>query len=62
MSRELDLINKVKEEYVKSVSRGKKRRTLEEALQSALDNTTPEHSGAPSYSTDQGENDSEEWI
>ena len=58
---ERELTEKMRDKYVGEL-RGK-RKTVEEALQEALDNTTPEHSGAPNY--DQFETDDteeSEWI
>lgn len=58
---EFELEDKLKEEYVRSVAGEKKKRTLEEALQEALDNTTPESSGAPEMQ-DEPEEQDVEWI
>jgi len=44
---EAELTDKLREKYVGEL--GRKRKTVEEALQEALDNTTPEHPGAPNY-------------
>jgi hypothetical protein len=58
---ERDLTEKMREKYVGELRRPRK--TVEKALQEALDNTTPEHSGAPDY--DQFETDASEeseWI
>ena len=57
----LELEDKLREEYVKSVAGEKKQRTLEEALQEALDNTTPEFPGAPELQ-DEPEEQDVEWI
>ena len=62
MSREIDLIENVKKEVKRVLGEGKPRRTVEEALQSALDNTTPEHAGAPTFTVDEGDDGSGEWI
>ena len=56
-----DLTEKLREKYVGELRRPRK--TVEEALQEALDNTTPEHAGSPNY--DQFETDGSEeseWI
>jgi hypothetical protein len=43
--------------------RGRKKKTVEEALQEALDNTTPEHSGSPNYEQfETDEHEESEWI
>ena len=58
---ERELTKKMKDKYVGELRH--KRKTVEEALQEALDNTTPEHAGAPDY--DQFETDDAdepEWI
>jgi hypothetical protein len=40
-----------------------KRKTVEEALQEALDNTTPEHAGIPDYDKfESDESEESEWI
>jgi hypothetical protein len=46
---EKDLTEKLRDQYVTDVIGDKKPKTVEEALQEALDNTTPEHAGAPDY-------------
>lgn len=56
-----ELTKKMKDKYVGELRN--KRKTVEEALQEALDNTTPEHAGSPNY--DQYETDDteeSEWI
>ena len=58
---EFELEDKLKEEYVRSVAGEKKKRTLEEALQEALDNTTPAFPGAPDIQEEPEEEDAE-WI
>ncbi len=58
---EFELTDKLKEEYVRNVAGEKKKRTLEEALQEALDNTTPESPGAPNLQEEPEEQDAE-WI
>ena len=58
---EFELTDKLKEEYVRDVAGEKKKRTLEEALQEALDNTTPEAPGAPEMQ-DEPEEQDVEWI
>jgi len=59
---DVELTDRLRENYVKAVRGEKKARTLEDALQEALDNTTPEHAGTPDYAEeDQGEPEAE-WI
>ena len=56
-----ELTEKMRDKYVGDLRH--KRKTVEEALQEALDNTTPEHSGSPNY--DQFETDDteeSEWL
>ena len=55
------LEDELKEKYVRDVAGEKKKRTLEEALQEALDNTTPESPGAPEMQ-DEPEEQDVEWI
>lgn len=58
-----DLADELQKKYVDDVVGEKKSRTLEDALQEALDNTTPEHSGTPNYGSAQIEKAPEpEWI
>ena len=60
---DLELEDRLRENYVKAVRGEKKARSLEDALQEALDNTTPEHAGAPDYASDVDPEDAEsEWI
>lgn len=58
---EIELTDKLKAEYVKDVVGEKKHRTLEDALQEALDNTTPESPGVPDIPNELEELDVE-WI
>jgi hypothetical protein len=61
---ERELTEKLREKYVDEVCKNVKERTVEEALQEALDNTTPEHAGAPNrsqYEFEDEDNESE-WI
>ncbi len=58
--KERDLTEKLRDEYVNEATGGKPRKTVEQALQEALDNTTPEHAGTPNYGTDD-EEEQEEW-
>jgi len=58
---EIELTEKLREEYVKDVVGEKKYRTLEDALQEALDNTTPESPGEPDRPQESEEQDVE-WI
>jgi hypothetical protein len=61
--KEHDLTEKLRDTYVKEVVGNKKERTVEEALQEALDNTTPEHAGHPDYSHYEVDTEEEpEWI
>jgi hypothetical protein len=60
-----ELEDKLRETYVSDVTGEKKHRTLEDALQEALDNTTPELPGAPNTSSAYEipeEQDEPEWI
>ena len=60
---DIELTDRLRENYVKAVVGEKKARSLEEALQEALDNTTPEHSGHPDHSSDRDPEQFEpEWI
>ena len=52
----------MREKYVDGVLGNKPRRTVEEALQEALDNTTPEHAGAPNRTSYELTEDEPEWI
>ena len=60
---DLELEDKLREDYTKAVLGTRKARSLEEALQEALDNTTPERAGEPDYTSDT-EQDApvSEWI
>lgn len=61
--QERELLDKVRQQYVKEVVGEKKQRTLEDALQEALDNTTPEFPGAPNSRTEKPEDQTDaEWI
>ncbi len=58
---ERELTERMRDKYVGEL-RGK-RKTVEEALQEALDNTTPEHAGSPDYNQFETEDSEEsEWI
>ena len=60
---DIELQDRLRENYVKAVVGEKKARSLEDALQEALDNTTPEHAGVPDYASDADQEDAEpEWI
>jgi len=62
MNRE-ELTEELRKQYVKEIPGEKKNRTLEEALQEALDNTTPKFPGTPNAKVDEsGEFDDAEWI
>lgn len=56
-----ELTEKLRDEYVNEATGGKPRKTVEQALQEALDNTTPEHAGTPNYSPFE-EEDEGFWI
>jgi hypothetical protein len=57
------MTEKVSERYRKDVLGEKSSRTVEEALQEALDNTTPEHPGAPNYDeVTEEQDDHNGWI
>jgi hypothetical protein len=61
--KEHELTEKLRDTYVKEVVGDKKERTVEDALQEALDNTTPEHAGHPDNSHYEIETDEEsEWL
>ena len=63
MSSYQDLMTKLRERYVKDVVGEKPKRTLEDALQEALDNTTPEFPGAPNPPKEPSEEfEDAEWI
>ena len=58
-----ELEDRLRENYVKAVVGEKKARSLEDALQEALDNTTPERPGTPDYASGDNPEDAEpEWI
>ena len=60
---DLELEDRLRENYVKAVVGEKRARSLEDALQEALDNTTPEHAGTPDYASDSDQDSQEpEWI
>jgi hypothetical protein len=57
-----DLTEKLREKYVSELP-SRKNRTVEEALQEALNNTTPEHAGTPDFDQDETKESTEpEWI
>ncbi len=58
------MTEKVSERYRTDVLGEKSSRTLEEALQEALDNTTPERPGTPDYedSTGEDQDDHAGWV
>ncbi len=61
--QERELTDKMREKYVEEVRGGKKQRTVEEAFQEALDNTTPEHAGAPDRTNYEFVDEEEpEWL
>lgn len=61
--REHELVEKLREKYISEVVGERKPRTLEDALQEALDNTTPEFPGAPNAKPEPvGESKNAEWI
>jgi hypothetical protein len=58
---ERELTEKMREKYVGELKGTRK--TVEEALQEALDNTTPEHAGTPDYDQfESDESEESEWI
>ncbi len=58
---ERELTEKLREKFVGEVKHPRK--TVEEAFQEALDNTTPEHAGAPNYTQfEDNEPEESEWI
>jgi hypothetical protein len=60
---ERELTEKLREKYVDDVCGTVKKKTVEEAFQEALDNTTPEQAGSPNRSHYEFEDDQEsEWI
>jgi hypothetical protein len=60
---ERELTEKMREKYVEDLGGTKKKRTVEEALQEALDNTTPEHAGAPNKTNYEFADEQEsEWL
>ena len=59
MNEQDKMAEKLRDEFVKEATGGKPRKTVEQALQEALDNTTPEHAGTPDY--DKEEKEEEEW-
>jgi hypothetical protein len=60
---ERELTEKLREKYVEDVC-GDTKRSVEDALQEALDNTTPEHAGAPNRTNYEfrEEDEESEWI
>jgi hypothetical protein len=61
--KERELTEGFREKYVEELAGTRKKRTVEEALQEALDNTTPEHAGAPNKTNYEFVDDDEpEWI
>jgi hypothetical protein len=56
------MTEKLSERYRQDVLGEKSRKTVEEALQEALDNTTPEHPGAPNYDVTEEQDDYSECI
>ena len=60
---DIELTDKLRVDYANAVVGEKKARSLEEALQEALDNTTPDHSGYADHSSDNDPEQFEsEWI
>ena len=56
-----ELTKKMRDKYVGELRH--KRKTVEEALQEALDNTTPENAGSPNYDQfEKEESEESEWI
>lgn len=59
---DIELEDRLRENYVKAVVGEKKARSLEDALQEALDNTTIERPGTPDYEDDERGEPEPEWI
>lgn len=59
---DIELTERLRENYVKAVNGEKKARSLEDALQEALDNTTVERAGVPDYASDEDQEPEAEWI
>jgi hypothetical protein len=60
---ECELTEKLREKYVEDIAGSNKKRTVEEALQEALDNTTPEHAGAPNKTNYEfTDEEQQEWL
>jgi hypothetical protein len=58
-----ELSEKMREKYVEDLNGDRKQRTVEEAFQEALDNTTPEHAGSPNKTNYEFEDEPEsEWL
>ena len=56
-----ELTEKMRDKYVGELRH--KRKTVEDALQEALDNTTPENAGSPNYDKfEADEHEESEWI
>ena len=62
MNEQDKMAEKLRDEFVKEATGGKPRKTVEQALQEALDNTTPEHAGTPDYNQFEDEEEEEVWI
>ena len=62
MNRE-KLAEELRQQYVKEIPGERPNRTLEDALQEALDNTTPEFPGTPNcIEEEHGESSDAEWL
>lgn len=56
-----DLTRKMREQFIKDLEL-KGPRSLEVALQEALDNSTPEHPGHPNREKEEEEPEGSEWL
>ena len=60
---ERELSEQLREKYVEDVTGSIKKRTVEEALEEALDNTTPEQAGSPNKTNYEFVDEQEsEWL
>ncbi len=60
---EHELTQKLREKYIGDLPKAHKERSVEDALQEALDNTTPEQAGAPNKNHYELKGDDKsEWI
>ena len=60
---ERELTEKMRDKYRNEVAGRTKQKTVEDALQEALDNTTPERAGTPDYDQfETDETEESEWL